>query len=212
MNNTPAQRLALWADKLRDISAMGLRFCKDFHDREGFQQVQDVAIEMLAFAVDEPLEQVEPLRAPIFGRPTPFAVGDAAVIDDAGNILLIQRADNQLWAMPGGALAVGETPAEGVVREAFEETGVRCEPVALVGVYDSRLCGTPTRHQLYQFVFLCKPLGPAASTPTHAIEVLNAGWFAEHALPPLDPGHQSRIPHAFRAWRGDARAYFDGQP
>ena len=80
-------------------------------------------------------------------------MGDAAVIDDDGRILLVQRADNSKWAMPGGAMEVSETPAEGVVREAFEETGVRCEVVALVGVFDSRLCGTISRHHLYQNVW-----------------------------------------------------------
>jgi len=208
---TPAQCIALWADKLRDISAMGLTFCQNIHDRESYRNIQDIAIEMLALATGEPPEQLEPLRAPIFNRPAPIPVGDAAIIDD-GNILLVQRADNHKWAMPGGAMAVGETPAEGVAREAFEETGVRCEPVALVGVFDSRLCGTVSRHHLYQFVFLCKPLngGEAVEMPSHAIEVLDARWFAGHDLPDdLDPGHVLRIPEAFRVWHGDARVHFD---
>jgi ADP-ribose pyrophosphatase YjhB (NUDIX family) len=210
---TPAQQIALWADRLRDISALGLVFCKNFHDRESYRQIQDIAIEMLALATGDPIEQITPLRAPVFDRPTPLSVGDAAVIDNDGRILLVQRADNRKWAMPGGALAVGETPAEGVVREALEETGVRCEPVSLVGVFDSRLCGSVSRHHLYQFVFLCKPLdgGEAAGTPSHAIEVLGARWFPEHNLPDdIDPGHVSRIPEAFRVWRGDGRTYFDG--
>jgi ADP-ribose pyrophosphatase YjhB (NUDIX family) len=154
---------------------------------------------------------MEPLRSTVLSRPTPFAVGDAAVINGAGEILLIRRADNGRWAMPGGALAVGETPAQGVVREALEETGVRAEAVQLVGVYDSRLCGSVTAHHLYQFVFLCKPLSGGSSEPaSHAQEVLDTGWFAEEALPDdLDPGHLSRIPDAFRAWRGKALAYFD---
>lgn len=209
---TPAERIALWADKLRDILAMGLMFCQNFHDREGFHKVQDIAMEMLAFATGESPEQIEPLRAPILSHPTPFAVGDAAIIDDAGNILLVQRADNGKWAMPGGAMEVGETPAQGVAREALEETGVRCEPVALVGVYDSRLWGSVTRHHLYQFVFLCKPLdgGQAASQPSHVVEVLGSAWFAEHALPAdLDPGHVRRIPDAFRVWHGEGKVYFD---
>jgi len=209
---TPAQQIALWADKLRDVSALGLMFCKSLHDREGFEKIQEIAMEMLALATGEPFERIQALRAPIFDHPTPFSVGDAAIIDDDGHILLIQRADNRKWAMPGGALMVGETPAEGAVREAFEETGVRCEPVALVGVFDSRLCGTVSRHQLYQFVFLCQALdgGQAVEPPSHAIEVLGSGWFAEHDLPDdVDPGHVSRIPEAFRVWRGEGGVYFD---
>ena len=206
-----AQQLALWADKLRDVSAMGLLFARSSYDREHYRAVQDVAIAMMAAAADEPLAELEPLRATIFSRPTPFSGGDAAVIDDEGRILLIRRADNQMWAMPGGALEVGETPAEGVVREALEETGVPCEPVALVGVFDSRLCGSLTRHHLYIFVFLCRPLdGGERGNGSHAHEVLDVQWFAEDALPEdVDPGHASRIPEAFRVWRGDLRPFFD---
>ncbi len=208
---TPAEQIALWADKLRDISAMGLLFTKNVHDELAFRAVQTIAMEMLARATGEPWEQIEPLRAAVFSRPTPFAVGDAAVIDDEGRILLIQRADNGKWAMPGGALEVGETPAEGVVRETLEETGIHCQVVALVGVFDSRFCGTTSRHHLYQFAFLCKPINKEREQPSHALEVLDARWFAESALPEdIDPGHQSRIPEAFRVWHGDSRVFFDG--
>jgi hypothetical protein len=137
----PAQRIALWADRLRDISAMGLHFTRNPYDSENYQHLQDIALEMLALAAGEPLENLEPLRATVYARPTPLAVGDSAVIDPDGRLLMVRRADNGMWAMPGGALEVGETPAEGVVREVLEETGVHCRPVAMVGVFDSRLCG-----------------------------------------------------------------------
>ena len=45
---------------------------------------------------------------------------------------------------------------------------------------------------------------------SHAHEVLNAGWFPEDNLPAdVDPGHITRIPEAYRVWRGDRRAFFD---
>ena len=72
-------------------------------------EITDDTMAMLALATGETLAEMEPLRAPVFSRPTPFTVGDAAVIDDDGRILLIRRADNGRWAMPGGALEVGST-------------------------------------------------------------------------------------------------------
>ncbi len=207
-----AQQIALWADQLRDMSSMGLKFTQNVYDRANYQTMQQMAIEMLALATGKPLDEIEPLRATLFSRPTPLSVGDAAIIDDAGKILLIRRADNRQWAMPGGAFAVGESPSEGAVREAFEETGVRCKPIALVGVHDSRLCGTVSPFHMYQFCFLCQPLngGKPEQPPSYAAEVLDAKWFGEDEFPPdVDPGHVSRIREAFRVWRGDARAYFD---
>ena len=69
----------------------------------------------------------------MFSRHTPLTAGDAAVIDPNGKILLMQRADDCTWSLPAGGLEVGETPVDGVVREVLEETGVRCQAVALVG-------------------------------------------------------------------------------
>jgi hypothetical protein len=88
---------------------------------------------------------------------------------------------------------------------------VESAPVALVGVFDSRLCGSLTRHHLYLFVFLCRPLnGGERGTASHAHEVQDMQWFAQDALPEdIDPGHISRIPEAFRVWRGDLRPFFD---
>jgi ADP-ribose pyrophosphatase YjhB (NUDIX family) len=209
--SSPAQRIALWADRIRAAAVSGQIYAPTPYDRDRYQLLFDLALEMLAYATGESSADLEPLRATVLSHVTPFAVGDAAIIDAMGRMLLIRRADNGLWAMPGGGLAPGETVAQGVVREALEETGVASEPVALAGVWDSRLCGTRSRHHLYQFIVLCRPLAvPVVNPPAYALEVLDTGWFAEEALPAaIDPGHVTRIPYAFRVWRGEAGAYFD---
>lgn len=206
-----AQQIALWADQIRGLTAYGLAYAQNSYEKERYAKLQELALDMLAFATGATVETLTPLRATVYAQPTPLAVGDAAIIDEQGRILLIQRADNRLWAMPGGGFDVGETPAEGAVREALEETGVYCQATALVGVFDSRLCGTVSRHHLYQFVFLCRPLDrPPVANPSHGHEVINTCWFAEHEVPAeLDPGHANRIPLAFQVWRGERAAYFD---
>ncbi len=60
---------------------------------------------------------------------------NVGVVNDQRQILLIRRTDNQHWALPGGAMDVGETIAEAAVRETREETGVECEVVRVVGIY-----------------------------------------------------------------------------
>lgn len=205
-----AQKVSLWADKLRDISAMGLLFARNQYDREHYQQVQTISLEMFAFATDTSVEALEPLRSTVFARPTPTACVDAAVIDENGRILLIQRAENGCWAMPSGVLEVGETPAEGCIREVLEETGIRCEPIELVGIFDSRYHGSVAPHHIYQFVFLCRLLSSDIVQVTHADEILDMGWFTADNLPDdLDPNHITRIPEAFRVWEGDLTPFFD---
>jgi ADP-ribose pyrophosphatase YjhB (NUDIX family) len=206
-----AKQIAFWADKLRDISALGLEFSKNTYDRERYQKIQDIAVSMLAFATNTSTDLLDPLRTTIFSRPSPLVGGDAAVIDSTGCILLIQRSDNKMWAMPGGLLEVGETPLEGVLREVVEETGYNCRVISLIGIFDSRLCGTTYPLHLYHFTFLCAPLAnEKPKIPSHQQESLDVKWFHEHSLPEnIDPGHKSRIPEAFRVWRGDIQAYFD---
>ncbi len=59
----------------------------------------------------------------------------AAVRDDAGRLLLIHKVDNDYWALPGGAMEVGESVTQAAVREVQEETGVKVEVTGLVGLY-----------------------------------------------------------------------------
>jgi ADP-ribose pyrophosphatase YjhB (NUDIX family) len=58
-----------------------------------------------------------------------------AVCDEAGRILLIHKIDNDSWALPGGAVDLGESVADAAVREVVEETGVIVELTGLVGIY-----------------------------------------------------------------------------
>lgn len=62
--------------------------------------------------------------------------GVAAVIhDDVGRVLLVQRADDGLWGLPAGAVDPGECPAQAIVREVWEETGLRVRPERIIGVF-----------------------------------------------------------------------------
>ena len=113
---SPAEQIAFWADKLRDLSATGLKYSNNAYDKKLYESIQEMAIEMLAFATAQPFESLLPLKSTIFSRLSPIVAGAAAVFDKEGKILLMRRADNSLWAMPGGLMEVGETPAEAVVR------------------------------------------------------------------------------------------------
>ena len=205
-----AQQLCLWADELRAAAGNGLQFNSNPYDRANYERIWSIAAEMFACAVGQPVEELVPILARTLEQTTPLAVGDAIVINDVGQILLIQRADSGLWATPGGGFEVGETAAEGACRECYEETGVRVEPLALIGIYDSRIVGTRVSRHCYHFSFLCRPVSEERDTPLHPQETLDMGWFVERALPPLDRGHDFWVPLGFRFWRGEMqRVYFD---
>lgn len=58
-----------------------------------------------------------------------------AVRDSKGRLLLIHKIDNDMWALPGGAMELGESIADAAVREVAEETGLTVELTGLVGIY-----------------------------------------------------------------------------
>ena len=59
----------------------------------------------------------------------------AIVTDSEGRILLHRRRDNEMWALPGGVMELGESLGACAVREVREETGLEVEPVGIVGIY-----------------------------------------------------------------------------
>jgi ADP-ribose pyrophosphatase YjhB (NUDIX family) len=60
---------------------------------------------------------------------------NVVVTNAEGEILLIRRSDNDNWAIPGGAIDLGESLNGAAVRETMEETGVICEITGIVGIY-----------------------------------------------------------------------------
>jgi len=60
---------------------------------------------------------------------------NVAVTNDAGEVLLIRRSDNDNWALPGGAVDLGESVSQAAVRETLEESGIECEITGLSGIY-----------------------------------------------------------------------------
>ena len=54
--------------------------------------------------------------------------------------LIVQRAQQPnagRWGFPGGVLELGETVAEGAMRELLEETGITAEPAGILNVHDA---------------------------------------------------------------------------
>ncbi len=61
--------------------------------------------------------------------------GSAVVVNDEGRILLQRRRDSGNWALPGGAMDIGETFAQSVIREVKEETGFDVRIEQIIGIY-----------------------------------------------------------------------------
>jgi GrpB-like predicted nucleotidyltransferase (UPF0157 family)/ADP-ribose pyrophosphatase YjhB (NUDIX family) len=119
-----------------------------------------------------------------------FRIGAFAIIlDEESRVLLCHRRDHDLWNLPGGRVEAGETPWQGVLREAKEETGLDARVVRLAGVY-----GKPDVNEVV-FSFVCAVVG-GSTTPTE--EADRMAFFAPDSLPPNTPPKQvERIRDAF---------------
>ena len=80
---TLSQTLALWADRLRDISSVGLMFADNIYHHQRYEALQSIALEMFALATGEIPEQLEPLRATVMRQPSAISTAD-----EAGRILV----------------------------------------------------------------------------------------------------------------------------
>ncbi|GAA3127385.1 hypothetical protein GCM10020001_055890 [Nonomuraea salmonea] len=69
------------------------------------------------------------------------------VTNAAGDLLMIHRTDNDNWAVPGGAIDLGESIPTAAVRETVEETGITCEITGLVGTYSDPPACDPLHQQ-----------------------------------------------------------------
>ncbi|MCX4615422.1 MULTISPECIES: NUDIX hydrolase [Streptomyces] len=118
------------------------------------------------------------------------------VVDDSGRILLQRRSDNGMWALPGGAMNIGESLPDCAVRETREETGYDVEITGIVGTY------TNPRHvfayddgevrQEFSICFLARPVAGQLAVSEESTDVR---WFLSEevdALPML-PSIRKRV-------------------
>ena len=80
----------------------------------------------------------------------PYMIRVRGVMIDDGSILIIkQKTLGREWYLPGGTLEAGETLAECVEREVFEETGFTVKAKKLISVADTDCKDPPLVHILF---------------------------------------------------------------
>lgn len=91
-------------------------------------------------------------------------VGVGAVAIKNGKILMVKRAFEPgagKWSVPGGLVELGEKLSEACAREMEEETGIECEVLELINVFDM-IDRDESGKVAYHYVladFLVKPTG-----------------------------------------------------
>jgi len=200
--------LLRWAETLSGIARTGLGFTQSLYERERFEEVLKVAADIRAAAIEEAEsdalfeEWLATVGEGVAGYVTPKVAVAAIVGNDAGEILLTQRADSGVWLYPVGWADVGYSPAEVAIKEVYEETGIEVEVVSLVAVFDGLRLGF-ARLPMYSIAFHCRVLG--GELHGHPLETRQVGFFSRENLPWPLAGGARWVDTAFAAINGENR-------
>ncbi|MFF2480250.1 NUDIX hydrolase [Paenibacillus sp. NPDC058071] len=171
-----------WAKQIQAISQSGLAYVKDPYDKERYEQLRALSVEMLSHYTTADTEQIRLAFASDRGYATPKVDVRAVVFQDDKLLFVKERSDGA-WALPGGWADIGYTPAEVAVKEVKEESGYDTEALRLLAVFDKkRHDHPPDPFHVYKIFILCRLVGGQAQT---SIETSEVGFFGEDQLPEL---------------------------
>jgi len=171
-----------WARRLQALAQSGLAYTQNPFEIERYQEVAEIAAEIMAAHSDAQIDQLIACFGNELGYATPKVdVRGVVFRDDA--ILLVKELRDGLWTLPGGWADVGDSPAEATEREVWEESGYRVRATKLLACWDRSKHGHPPYiYHLYKLFFECELLG---GSPAESIETVGARFFGEDEIPPL---------------------------
>lgn len=195
-------------DELRSIAQTGLHWTDSPYDEARYERVLDLVAEHYGKALDVPPSEARDRLAGDLGHVTPNVGARAAVFDDEGRILLVERADEGTWCLPAGFCDSGEHPRETAVREVREETGLVVEPVDLVSIR-AREADEHNPHAFVGHVYHCRVAGTEDAVEetrddaeaSHAHEVSTVAYREIDAVDRWHADHEATAREADRARR-----------
>ena len=184
-----------WARKVQALAQNGLAYTESGYDRERYEALRELALEMLAAGSGAEMGLLRGLFAQEVGYATPKVDVRGAVFR-GDEILLVRERQDGGWTLPGGWADVWDRPSEAVEREVWEESGFEVRAIKLVACWDRRLHGhPPTTWAIYKLFFLCELLGgePARSLETTGVGFCAEGEWPELSLPRTTPWELERL-------------------
>lgn len=184
-------------EELQSIARTGLNYSTDPYARAHYSRLLELAAMYYGKALDLPASAVVARLQGELGSITPKVGADAAIFDERGRILLVERADDRCWGLPAGWVDPNEAPAHTVRREAREELSLDVEPVALVDVMFRPASAEYGPHAVVSIVYLCEVRGGEIAL-SH--EVLDARYWTVEEVPVWHKDHLKFASAARNVW------------
>jgi ADP-ribose pyrophosphatase YjhB (NUDIX family) len=140
------EKWLLWATELQSIAQAGLTFGENQYDRDRYQQIRDLSVEILHEYTDMDYNKIRDLFASETGYQTPKVDIRAAVFSDDKILMVNEKIDGK-WSLPGGWADVNSSVSESAVRECLEEAGAVVKPKRVVAIH------LGNRHNNHNFPF-----------------------------------------------------------
>lgn len=174
------------AKRLQSIAQAGIFYSEDKpFDRERYEEISDLSVQILSNLTDEPIEKISNLfTQERDGYQTPKVDIRAVVFNELGEILMVKEKVDGCWSLPGGWADVGYSPSEVAVKEVREETGLEVKTVRLLAVMDKKNHSHPPEGwYVYKIFILCEKIGGSILSDT--VETSDIQYFSLENLPPL---------------------------
>lgn len=199
-----------WARELQSIAQIGLHYATSEYDRERYQRIGNLAVEIFAEYSNEKPAVIQRLFQLESGYATPKVDVRGVVLDQAKMLFVRERSDD-LWTLPGGWADVNDSPSEAVEKEILEESGYQAKAERMLAVFDRAKQGNepPFPFHVYKFFILCSLKGGHARA---TLETSDVGFFGQNEIPPLSLSRvtQRQIDYCFEASRNsDFPCQFD---
>lgn len=108
-----------------------------------------------------------------------------AWIQNRRGVLLEKRKDFNCWGLVGGALELGETFQDAVIREVHEETGLNCSVGDLVGLYSGYRIEYPNGDKAQLVSAFFHVFVDPRHDPIPSQEAFEVRYFDPDTLPPI---------------------------
>jgi ADP-ribose pyrophosphatase YjhB (NUDIX family) len=184
-------------DELQSIARTGLNYSTDPYARAHYARLLELAAMHYARMLDLPEAEVRARLQGELGSITPKVGADAAIFDDQGRMLLVERADDRCWGLPAGWVEPNEAPVHTVVREAREELGLEIEPLELVDVMFRPASAAYGPHAVVSVVYRCEVRSGEVQL-SH--EVLAARYWRMDDVPAWHKDHLKFAKAAHAVW------------
>lgn len=187
-------------EQMQHIARNGLNYAQNPYDRERYDKLLALTTQSYSTLLAEPAENIRAFFAAELGHITPKVGADAAIFNERGEILLMERVDGSGWCLPCGWVEPQERPCEAAVREVWEETGLKVEVQQLVGVFTRMPSQKFGPHTMIAVVHLCRVVGGRL---TLSPEGLDLRYWPIDDVPDWHGIHEKYARAAYKMWQSE---------